>query len=78
MISHLADGVSSVVRLVAYIAALLWLSWELRLALLLVVPLFWWVSTRFARLARAVSRERAKFKPTLTPHVAPGVSEWWR
>jgi subfamily B ATP-binding cassette protein MsbA len=60
MISHLADGVSSIVRLVAYLVALFWLSWELTLASLVVVPLFWWVSTRFARYVQEVSRERVR------------------
>jgi subfamily B ATP-binding cassette protein MsbA len=60
MISDITDAVSAIVRLVAYIAALLWLSWQLTLASLVVVPLFWLVSTRFARLVRTVSRERIR------------------
>ena len=36
------------------------MDWRLALASLVVVPLFWWVSTRFARLTRDVSRERRR------------------
>ena len=35
-------------------------EWQLALASLVVAPLFWWVSTRFARLTRDVSRERRR------------------
>jgi subfamily B ATP-binding cassette protein MsbA len=60
MISALADGISSIVRLVVYLTALMWLSWELTLASLVVVPLFWWLSKTFARYVRTVSRERVR------------------
>ena len=60
MIQYLAGGVSSVVRLVLYVGALFWLQWELALASMVVVPVFWYVSTRFARLIKDVSRERAR------------------
>lgn len=60
MISHLGDAASSVVRLVVFLGALFWMSWELTLASLVVVPIVWWVSTRFARYVRDVSRERVR------------------
>jgi ATP-binding cassette subfamily B protein len=60
MIDHLSNAASSVVRIAVYVGALFWLSWELTLASLVVVPFFWLISTRFARYVRAVSRERAR------------------
>lgn len=60
MVGQLSAGVGAVLRLVFSVAALLWLSWELTLAALLVAPLFWWAATVLARLTREVSRERRR------------------
>lgn len=60
MIGQLASGVSALIRLLFLVAALFWLQWELALASMVVVPLFWYVATRFARFVRDVSRERAR------------------
>lgn len=60
MVGHLTTGVSAVCRLVLLVGALFWLQWQLALASLVVVPAFWWVSTRFASFTRAVSRERRR------------------
>ena len=60
MVRHLTNGVGSLIRLVFFVAALFWLQWELALASMVVVPLFWFVSTRFARFVQDVSRERAR------------------
>ena len=60
MVSQVSDGVGALVRLVVLVGALAWMDWQLTLASLVVVPLFWWVSTRFARLTRDVSRERRR------------------
>jgi len=60
MIGQLTSGVSAVIRLVFLVGALFWLQWELALASMVVVPLFWYVATRFARFVRDVSRERAR------------------
>jgi subfamily B ATP-binding cassette protein MsbA len=60
MIGQLTSGVSAVIRLVFLVGALFWLQWELALASMIVVPLFWYVATRFAAFVRDVSRERAR------------------
>lgn len=60
MVSQVSDGVGALVRLLVLVGALVWMDWQLALASLVVVPLFWWVSTRFARLTRDVSRERRR------------------
>ncbi|UFN42681.1 ABC transporter ATP-binding protein [Nocardioides okcheonensis] len=60
MVSQVSEGVGALVRLVVLVGALLWMDWQLALASLVVAPLFWWASTRFARLTRDVSRERRR------------------
>ena len=54
MVSQVSEGVGAFVRLVVLVGALVWMDWQLALASLVVAPLFWWVSTRFARLTREV------------------------
>jgi subfamily B ATP-binding cassette protein MsbA len=60
MIGDLTSGIASTLRLLFFVTALFWLQWELALASMVVVPLFWFVSTRFARFVKDVSRERAR------------------
>ena len=60
MVGYLSSGLGSVIRLVFFVGALFWLQWDLALASLIVVPVFWFVSTRFARIVKDVSRERAR------------------
>ena len=60
MVTQASEGVGALVRLLVLVGALMWMDWRLALASLVVVPLFWWVSTRFARLTRDVSRERRR------------------
>ena len=60
MVSQVSEGVGAFVRLVVLVGALVWMDWQLALASLVVAPLFWWVSSRFARLTRDVSRERGR------------------
>ncbi|WP_134765483.1 ABC transporter ATP-binding protein [Nocardioides sp. 1609] len=60
MIGQLTQGAGALLRLVFFVGALFFLQWELAAASLVVVPAFWWVSTRFARLTRDVSRERRR------------------
>ena len=66
MIGHLAGGIDSVVRLVFFVGALLWLQWELALASMVVVPLFWWISRGFAEFVRRLSRERRRRSGSLS------------
>ncbi len=60
MIGQLTSAVAAVIQLVFLLAALFWLQWELALASLIVVPIFWFIATRFARFVQDVSRERAR------------------
>lgn len=60
MVSQVSEGVGALVRLLVLVGALVWMDWQLALASFVVAPAFWWVSTRFARLTRDVSRERRR------------------
>ena len=66
MVSHLAAGVSAVVSLLWYVAAMFWIQWELALASLVAAPLLWWVARGFGHLTRSVSRERRRRGGSLT------------
>lgn len=66
MVGHLADGLGTVIRLVFFVGALLWLQWELALASMVVVPLFWWISTQFAHFVKRLSRERRRRSGSLS------------
>ena len=66
MIAQLSEGLGAVIRLTFFIGALFYLQWELALASMIVVPLFWWVSTRFARFVKDVSRERRRRSGSLS------------
>jgi ATP-binding cassette, subfamily B, bacterial len=58
MVGQLGEGLAAIVRIAFFVTALFWLQWELALASLVVVPMFWWVSTRFAAFTKDVSREK--------------------
>ncbi|MDZ5623546.1 ABC transporter ATP-binding protein [Nocardioides bizhenqiangii] len=60
MIGQLTSGLAAIIQLFFLVAALFWLQWELALASMIVVPIFWFVATRFARFVQDVSRERAR------------------
>lgn len=60
MVSGLSSGVTAVLRIAFYTAALFWLQWELTALSLLVVPVLWFVASRFARLVKDLSRERTR------------------
>jgi subfamily B ATP-binding cassette protein MsbA len=66
MIGHLANGVDAFVRLAFFVAALLWLQWELALAAMVVIPLFWWISRSFAGFVKRLSRERRRRSGSLS------------
>jgi ATP-binding cassette, subfamily B, bacterial len=76
MIGHLANGIDAVVRILFFVGALFYLDWALALASLVVVPLFWWVSSRFAEFVRRLSRERRRRSGSLSAvteeHLANG------
>lgn len=66
MIGQLTDGIGSLLRLGFFVAALFYLQWQLALVSLIAVPGFWWISTRFARFTKALSRERRRRGGSLT------------
>ncbi|HEX2177090.1 MAG TPA: ABC transporter ATP-binding protein [Nocardioidaceae bacterium] len=60
MVGYVTSAVGSVLRILLYVTALFWLQWELALVSMIVVPMFWFVATRFAGFVKDVSRERAR------------------
>ncbi|MFG2627749.1 ABC transporter ATP-binding protein [Streptomyces sp. NPDC048473] len=56
VVSGIVGAASAVFSTLFYAAAALWLRWDLALATFVMVPLFWFTTTRFARPLRAVSR----------------------
>lgn len=60
MVLQLTEGVGAVVRLGLFLGALFYLQWQLTLAALVIVPVFWLIATRFARYTKTVSRERRR------------------
>lgn len=60
MVSGLSAAVTAVLRIAFYTVALFWLQWQLATLSLLVVPVLWYVANHFARLVKAVSRERMR------------------
>jgi ABC-type multidrug transport system fused ATPase/permease subunit len=61
MLSGLADGLTYVLRILMFGAALFILAWQLALAALIVAPVFWLVTRHFSREIKTASRE--KFLP---------------
>ena len=60
VLSVIGEGVSAVARILFFSAALFVLSWKLALAALVVAPLFYLLSRRFARLVRHAAREKRR------------------
>lgn len=60
VLSGVADAVSYVLRIVFFAGALFYLSWELALVSLTVLPLFFLSSRRFSRLIKQASREKRR------------------
>jgi ATP-binding cassette, subfamily B, bacterial len=66
ILSALAEGVSSLVRIVFFAGALVLLSWKLALAALVVAPLFLLLTRRFGRLVKHAAREKRRRSGSLT------------
>jgi ATP-binding cassette, subfamily B, bacterial len=66
LLSAAGELVQAAARVLFFGGALFLLSWKLALAALLVVPLFYFVAQRFARLARRAARERRRRSGSLT------------
>jgi ATP-binding cassette subfamily B protein len=60
VLSGVADAVSYALRIVFFAGALFYLSWELALVSLTVLPLFFLSSRRFSRLIKQASREKRR------------------
>ena len=60
LLSGLADGLSALLRILFFSAALFILDWRLALVALIVVPGFWLVAKHFARLVKRASREKRR------------------
>lgn len=60
MVANLTKGIGAALQMLFYIGALFLLDWQLASAALVVVPLLWWVSARFAGFIKVVSRERRR------------------
>lgn len=60
MVSSLADAIGSIARLIFFVGALFWLSWELALISVIGVPALWFIARRFAEFTKTVARERRR------------------
>lgn len=60
LISGVADLLSTLLRVVFFAGAIIYLSWRLALLALVVAPLFWLASRAFSRRLKAVSREERR------------------
>ena len=66
LLSALGEGVSAVFRIVLFTGALVFLSWKLALAALIVVPLFYFAARSFGRLVKHAAREKRRRSGSLT------------
>ena len=66
ILSVIGEGVSAVARILFFSAALFVLSWQLALAALVVAPLFFLLSRRFAGLIRHAAREKRRRSGSLS------------
>ena len=60
VLSGVTDALSYSLRILFFGAALFYLQWDLALAALLVVPLFWLAARHFSRLIKVASREKRR------------------
>jgi ATP-binding cassette, subfamily B, bacterial len=60
VLSGVADLLSYVLRIAFFTAALFYLSWQLALASLVVVPVFWGTARYFSREIKSASREKRR------------------
>ncbi|QLJ01341.1 ABC transporter ATP-binding protein [Streptomyces sp. NEAU-sy36] len=57
LLSGVADALYYVLQLAVFLGLLFYLSWDLTLLALVIVPLFWSAARHFARLSKEASRE---------------------
>ncbi len=66
VLTGVATALSSILRLVFFIAALFYVQWELALLALIVAPPFWLLARRFAYLIKQASREQRRRSGSIT------------
>ncbi|WP_030861000.1 ABC transporter ATP-binding protein [Streptomyces sp. NRRL F-2747] len=60
LLSGVANALYYVIQLGVFLGLLFYLSWDLTLLALVIVPLFWGAALRFSRLIKSASRERRR------------------
>ncbi|MBJ7000073.1 ABC transporter ATP-binding protein [Streptomyces griseofuscus] len=60
LLSGVADALYYVLQLAVFVGLLFYLSWDLTLLALVIVPLFWGAARHFSRLIKDASRERRR------------------
>ncbi|HEU0023324.1 MAG TPA: ABC transporter ATP-binding protein [Thermoleophilaceae bacterium] len=66
VLSGVADGLSSVLRIIFFSGALFYLQWQLALVALIVTPIFLLVARSFSRLIKHASREKRRRSGSLS------------
>jgi ABC-type multidrug transport system fused ATPase/permease subunit len=66
VLSGVADGLSALLRIVFFSAALFYLQWQLALVALIVTPIFLVVARSFSRLIKHASREKRRRSGSLS------------
>ncbi|MFF4790061.1 ABC transporter ATP-binding protein [Streptomyces sp. NPDC001276] len=66
LLSGVVDVLYDVVRLGIFLGLLFYLSWDLTLIAIVIVPLFWGAAVHFSRLIKQASRERRRRSGSLS------------
>jgi ABC-type multidrug transport system fused ATPase/permease subunit len=66
LLSGVADALYYVIRLGVFLGLLFYLSWDLTLLALFIVPLFWGAARHFSRLIKKASRERRRLSGAIS------------
>ncbi|MGW4561684.1 ABC transporter ATP-binding protein [Streptomyces sp. NPDC004561] len=66
LLSGVADALYYVISLGVFLSLLFYLSWDLTLLALVIVPLFWGAARHFSRLIKEASRERRRRSGSLS------------
>ena len=60
VLAGIGDGLSALLRILFFSAALFVIQWQLALVALVVTPLFFWVARHFSRLSKHAAREKRR------------------
>lgn len=66
LLSGVADALYYMIRLGLFLGLLFYLSWDLTLLALAIVPLFWGAGRHFSRLIKEASRERRRLSGSIS------------